>query len=130
MAIKRQNRNETLKKPATVNVVFSDDQVIIADTEDTLQKPAHKLNQIITEYGLTTAAEKKTRWHLKGRNPERTKIVIDNKTIEQVNLFKYLENMISYEREMDIDNKLNKWFKFTCILNNVFRPQNPLRKQE
>jgi hypothetical protein len=33
-------------------LLFSDDQVIIADTEDSLQKAAHKLSQIITEYGL------------------------------------------------------------------------------
>ena len=33
----------------------------------------------------------------------RTKIVIDNKTIEQVNLFNYLGNMISYEGELDND---------------------------
>ena len=35
-----------------------------------------------------------------------TKTVIDNKIIEQVHLFNYLRNMISYERELDIDNKL------------------------
>jgi len=60
----------------------------------------------------------------------RTKIVIENKTIEQVNLFKYLGNVISYEGELDIDNKLNNFLKITGILNNVFRPQNPLRKQQ
>jgi hypothetical protein len=38
--------------------------------------------------------------------------------------------MISYERELDIDNKLNHYLKITGILNNVFRPQTPLRKQE
>jgi hypothetical protein len=38
--------------------------------------------------------------------------------------------MISYERELDIDNKLNSYLKVTGILNNVFRPQKPLRKQE
>jgi hypothetical protein len=32
----------------------------------------------------------------KGRDPVRTKIVIDNKIIEQVNSFNYLENVISY----------------------------------
>ena len=31
--------------------------------------------------------------------------------------------MISYEGELDIDNKLNKLSKITGILNNVFRPQ-------
>jgi len=34
----------------------------------------------------------------KGRDPIRTKIVIDNKIIEQVNSFNYLGNMISYEK--------------------------------
>ena len=59
----------------------------------------------------------------KGRDPLRTATVIDNKIIEQVNLFKYFSNMISYERELDIVNKLNNFMKITGILNNVFRPQ-------
>ena len=42
----------------------------------------------------------------KGWDPVRTKIVIDNKSIEQVNSFNYLGN-ISYEKELDIDNKLH-----------------------
>jgi len=53
----------------------------------------------------------------------RTKIVIGNKIIEQVTLFNYLGNMISYEGESDIDNKLNNILKITGILNKVFRPQ-------
>ena len=57
--------------------------------------------------------------------PVRTKIVIDNKIIEQVNLFNYLGNMISYEGELDTDNKLKNFLKITGILNNVFRPQKP-----
>jgi len=63
----------------------------------------------------------------KGRDPVRTKIVIDNKIIEKVNLFNYLGN-ISYERELDIDNKLNHFLKITGILNNVFRQQKKLKK--
>ena len=59
-----------------------------------------------------------------------TKTVIDNNIIEQVHLFNYLRNMISYEKELDIDNKLHNYFKITGILNNVFRPQKLLRKQE
>ena len=42
----------------------------------------------------------------KGQDPVRTKIVIDNKIIEQVKLFNYLGNVSSYEGELDIDNKL------------------------
>jgi uncharacterized protein YebE (UPF0316 family) len=60
---------------------------------------------------------------LKGRDPVRTKIVIDNKITEKVKLFKCLGNLISYEKELDIDNKLHNYLKITGILNNVFRPQ-------
>ena len=41
----------------------------------------------------------------------RTKIVIDNKFIEKVNLFNCLGNMISYKGELDIDSKLNNIFE-------------------
>jgi len=80
----------------------------------------HKLIQIITKYGLTISAQKTKLMAFKGRDPVRTKIVIDNKIIEQVNLFYYLGNMISYEGELNIDNKLNNFLKITGILNNVF----------
>jgi hypothetical protein len=87
------------------------------------KKGAHKLNQIVTEYNLTLSAQKTRSISFKGRDPVRTQIIIENKIIEQVNLFNNLGNMISYEGELDIDNKLNKFLKITGILNNVFRPQ-------
>jgi hypothetical protein len=61
------------------------------------------------------------------RDPVRTKIVIHIKIIEKVNLFNYLGNMTYFEGELDIDNKLNNFLKITGILNNVFRPQKPLK---
>jgi hypothetical protein len=36
--------------------------------------------------------------------------------------------MISYERELDIEKKLNNYLKITGILNNVLRPQKALKK--
>ena len=35
---------------------------------------------------------------------------------------------ISYEKGVDIDNKLNNYFKITDIINNMFRPQKTLKK--
>ena len=64
----------------------------------------------------------------KGRDPVRTKIVIDNDIKEQVNLFNYLGNMISYEGEMDIDNKLNNFLKITGILMMCLDHKKPLKK--
>jgi len=47
----------------------------------------------------------------KGRDTVRTKIVIDNKIIEEVILFNSLGNIVSYEGELDIDNNLNNFFE-------------------
>jgi hypothetical protein len=87
-------------------LLFADDQVIIADREDNLQ--------IITEYGLTISVQKTKSMAFRGGDPVRTKIVIDNKIIEQVNSFNYL-GKISYETELDIDNKLRNYLKITGI---------------
>ena len=57
----------------------------------------HKLNQIITEYGLTISVQKTKSMAFRGRDSVRTIIVIDNKIIEQINSFNYLGN-ISYEK--------------------------------
>jgi hypothetical protein len=57
-------------------LLFAYDQVIIQDTEDNLQKAAHKLNQLITEYGLTISVEKTKSVAFKGRDPVRTTTVI------------------------------------------------------
>ena len=79
-------------------LLFADEQVIIADRVDNLQSAAHILNQRITEYGLSISVQKKKSMAFSGRDPVRTKIVIDNKIIEEVNSFNCLGNMISYEK--------------------------------
>jgi hypothetical protein len=54
--------------------------------------------------------------------------LLNNKIIEKANLFNYLGDMISYGKELDIDNKVRNYLKITGILNNVFRPQKTLKK--
>jgi len=39
-------------------LLFADDQIIIANTENNLQKAAYKLNRAITEYSLTISVQK------------------------------------------------------------------------
>jgi len=115
MAKTRSNRNQALKKTATVSAVICRRPSHKADTENNSQKAAHKLNQIITEYDLSISVQKTKSVALKGRDPVRTKILIDNKIIEQVNSFNNLGNMISSEKELDIDNKLHNYLKITDI---------------
>ena len=88
------------------------------------------INQIIAEFSLTMSIQKTKSVAFKGRDPVRTKTVIDNKIIEQVNSFNYLGNVISCEKELDIENKLHNYLKITGIINNVFRPQKLVRRQE
>jgi hypothetical protein len=57
-----------------------------------------------------------------GIDPTISKIVINNKIIEQVNTFNYLGNLVSYEKEKDIDNKNTKFRKITGLINNTFKP--------
>jgi hypothetical protein len=61
-------------------------------------------------------------------DPVINKIVIDNIITDQVNYFNYLGNLISCEKEVDIDKKLNKYFKIIGNKNNMFRPQKSLKK--
>ena len=56
-------------------------------------------------------------------NIHPVRVYVYNKIIEKVNSFNYIGNMIFYEKEFDIDNKLHNYLKITGILNNVFRPQ-------
>jgi len=64
----------------------------------------------------------------KGRDPGNSKIVIDNKITEEVNSFNYVGNLISYENEVNIHNKLNNCLIITGTESNVFRPQTTLKK--
>ena len=112
-------------------MLFADDQVIIADREDNLQRAVHKLNQITTEYGLTISVQKTKSMAFTGRDPVRAKIVIDNKIIEVVNSFNYLGNVISYEKYLDIDSKLHNYLKITGFFKIMSLDHNKLvRKQE
>jgi hypothetical protein len=64
-----------LKNQQLSTLLFADDQVIIADTEN-LQKAAHKLDRLTTEYDLTISVQKTKSIAFKGRDPVRTKILI------------------------------------------------------
>jgi hypothetical protein len=49
------------KKLHLSTLIFADDQVVTADTEDNLQKAAHKLIRLTTEHGLTILSVQKTK---------------------------------------------------------------------
>jgi hypothetical protein len=55
-----------------------------------------------------------------GKDPDRSKIYINNKTLEQVNTFNYLGYILSYEGEKDMPAKISKFVKTLGVINKVF----------
>ena len=95
---------------------------MIADSEDNLQKSVHKLQLTADKYGLKISSTKTKTMAFKGRNPVRSKIVINNDIIEQINTFNYLGCSISYQNETDITNKTTKFLQIIGIINKTFKP--------
>jgi hypothetical protein len=97
------------------------------EASQSVAHPCHILNaHDIT--GLTISVQKTKVMALTGREPVRSKTVAGNKIIDQVNFFNYLRILISYGKEVDIDNKLNKYFKITGIVTSMFRQQKTFKK--
>ena len=93
-----------------------------------MQKAAYKLSQTITEHDLTLSVEKIKLTVFKRRKSVRNETVIDNKIIEDVNSINFLGNLISYEKQLDMNNQGNNYLKITDVINNMFRPLKTLKK--
>jgi hypothetical protein len=93
-----------------------------------LQKAPYKLSKTITEHDLNSSVEKTKLMEFKRRKPDRSKTVIDNKIIENVNSFNFLGNLIYFEKEVDMNNQRNNYWKITGIINNMFRTLKYLKK--
>jgi hypothetical protein len=57
-----------------------------------------------------------------GKDPVRSKICINNKTLEQMNILNYLGCTLSYEGEKDMPSKISKFVKTIGVINQVFKP--------
>jgi transposase len=57
----------------------------------------------------------------KGRDTVRSKIVISNNNIEQINTFIYPGYSISYQSEKDVTGKISKFLHITGIIDRIFK---------
>jgi hypothetical protein len=87
-----KERRETRRGNIPINrnfnmdtMLFADDQGLIAKSESDLQYSIHNLNKIAAKYSLEINIEKTKVMAFKGREPVRSKICINNKTLEQFN---------------------------------------------
>jgi hypothetical protein len=96
-------------------ILYADDQLIIAESEDELQIAVNELNKIVKKYDMKISTTKTKTIGLFGKNIQMVKIKIEGKIIEQVSIFNYLGNLISNE-EKDINIKLERYNKMNGII--------------
>jgi hypothetical protein len=113
-------------------ILFADDQVLLAETEDHLQENVAKLNKILKLYNMRISTNKTKALAMEGKYMRRTKIIIDDIGIEQTSSFKYLGCNISiYKMNMDLEDSVQKYCKLNgCIkryMGNKMRKEIKLR---
>jgi len=82
-------------------LLFADDQVVIQDSEDKLQKSVYILNQMSKDYNLNISTERKT---LSAFQNRKRRI-----SIRKVQQFNYLGCELSLDGEPDFDKKINRF---------------------
>jgi hypothetical protein len=104
-----------LSREISLNVsLHADDVVIIIQkNEDDLQRLVHHLNQICNQYNFKISKEKTKVMEFWGKHPVRSKIVLQDRLLEQVLYLNYLGCEISKENDRDIDTKLGR-FQMLC----------------
>jgi len=103
-------------------LLFADDQFIISDTEYNLQKAVYLLYNISKECDLEIATKKRKVFGFVGTDHLRTKIIINDGTLEQVSQFTYLGCSISYQFSNDVEFKLAKFLQLIgTILRTIFK---------
>ena len=85
-------------------------KIIISYTKDDLQKAVYLLYNISKEYNLEIATKKTKVFGFVGTDHQRTKIIINDETLEQVSQFTYLGCSIAYQFSNDVEFKLAKFF--------------------
>lgn len=119
---KTNPKNMDIGNDTVINsILFADDQVLLATTEDYLQENITKLNRILLEYNMKISIDKTKVMAMKGKEIQRAKIVINNQIIEQTSTFKYLGSDISiYKLNSDLDNNIQNYNKINgCIKRNL-----------
>ena len=71
-------------------VLYADDQILMATSEDELQTVAYRLNLVARKYKLTIFSTKTKSMAMCGNHIQSVKIVINDNIIEKVTGFKYL----------------------------------------
>jgi hypothetical protein len=100
-------------------LLFADDQLVIADTEDNLQRAVYLLYSISKEYNLETATGKTKVFVFVGTDHLKAKVIINDETLDQVNQFTYLCCSISYEFSNDVELKFATFLQLIVTITKT-----------
>jgi len=103
-------------------ILYADDQILIATSEDDLQTMAHHLKLIARKYKMTISITKTKSMAIWGSHIQSVKIVINNSIIERVTDFKYLGYRIS-EYGIDLEYNLQTYNKINGAIRGHFGKQ-------
>jgi hypothetical protein len=67
-----------------VIVLFADDQILLAEIENDLQRNLYHLNEILKDFNMKISTEKTKEIATLGRDIIKTKIITDDEKIEEV----------------------------------------------
>src|SRR5215469_49838 len=103
-------------------ILYADDQILMATSEDELQIMAYRLNLIARKYKMNISSTKTKSMAMCGNHIQRVKIVINDNLIEQITDFKYLGYRIS-EYKSDFEDKLQTYNKINGVIRRHFGKQ-------
>jgi len=128
-----QEFKRVMKKSVQLNnrklgktILYADDQILIARSEDELQTLVYQLNLIARKYKVIISSSKKKSMAMWGNHKQRLKIVINDNITEQVTNFKYLGYCIS-EYRSDVEDKLQTYNK---INRYIWRHLKKIKKKQ
>jgi hypothetical protein len=98
-----------LKDTVALNTLpFADDQIIPQESGNELQRRSFHVNNICKSYNLKILIMRTKIMVFKRKYPTRTKIAIKDKTLEQVNDFRYLGCDATFQQETDTDVEIQE----------------------
>ena len=103
-------------------ILYADDQILMATSEDDLQTMAYRLNLIARKYKMTISSTKTKAMEMWGNNIQRVNIVINGSIFERVTDFKYPGYCIS-EYKSDLEDKLQTYNKINGAIRRHFGKQ-------
>jgi hypothetical protein len=86
-------------------ILYADNQILMAASEDELQTMAYRLNLVARTYKMNTSRTKTKSTAVCGNQIERVKIVINDNTIKQVSDFKYI-GYFRLEYKSDLEDRI------------------------